>query len=89
MPDKTERDIALNELQEAVGRVIGHALNEVKERDDVASVKAAEAINRGVLSCHVVMEWPSTDVHIFLNGLGDEEPKKLMTITTSQTKGSH
>lgn len=73
--DKIERQIAIDQLQQALGRVVAIGLNDASQKHGNAGEVAAHAINSGQVRLDVVMSWPDPEVVAFMtNDDGESHP---------------
>lgn len=80
-----ETEIALQQLQEAAGKVINQALREARKTHDEDTLAATVAlINNGELAVQVVVDFHDT-AHIFVTG-EDGEARKFCSLAMPQTK---
>lgn len=70
--DQIERKIALDQLQEALGRVVAIGLNDASAKHGSAGEVAAHAINSGQVRLDVVMRWPNPEVTAFMTNDAEE-----------------
>lgn len=88
--DTIERKIALDQLREAMSRVVAIGLNDVEAKQGDAGLNAAALISEGVLQLQVVMTWPQLEVFAFLEDVDQQdEPHPLFSVTAPDDRATH